>query len=124
MKVNPRTLASKCFGLLFLLASGCGVDRFHTIGRPYSATQTELAATVYGSYCVATNPLRPINLLVVPAVPFVLADAGVSFGVETMVLPWDLANEADEPKAPLSEVDKSCDLWHKVSPDAAALTPG
>jgi hypothetical protein len=128
MRVKPSALgrlASRCSGcLMFFLASSCGVDRFHTIGRPYSATQTELAATAYGSYCVAANPLRPINLLVVPAVPFALADAGLSFGVETIVLPWDLASGPDEPKHPLSEVEKSCELWHQASPTPAAPAPG
>jgi hypothetical protein len=108
---------------MLFLASSCGVDRFHTIGRPYSATQTELAATAYGSYCVATNPLHPINLLVVPAVPFALADAGLSLGVETIVLPWDLASEPDEPNHFFPEVQTSCELWHMASPTPAAPTP-
>jgi hypothetical protein len=125
MKADRRALgelASKCFLMLFLTSS-CGVDRFHTIGRPYSATQTELAATEYVSYCVATDPLHPINLLLVPAVPFALADAGVSLGVETIVLPWDLASEPDEPRHLLPEVETSCDLWHTASPTPAKSIP-
>jgi hypothetical protein len=56
-----------------------------------------------------------------PAVAFVLAEAGVSFGVETIVLPGDLGSQADEPKHVLSGFEKSCDLWRKALLSKLAL---